>query len=447
MQLLSIGINHHTASVALRERVAFPLEQIRPALQMLKAAWQGRNSARGGAARSTPAIERLAFGGHVLSEAAILSTCNRTEIYCATDDRAASEHAIAWLSSYHGIAADELAPHVYALPQSEAVRHAMRVASGLDSMALGETQILGQMKAAVRTASEVGAMGTYLNQMFQRTFSVAKEVRGQTDIGAHSVSMAAAAVRLAQRIFDKISSQRVLFIGAGEMIELCATHFAAHAPRALVVANRTPERGSRLAKRFGGQTIALADLPERLHEFDIVVSCTASSLPIIGLGAVERAIKARKHRPVFMLDLAVPRDIEQDVGKLEDVFLYTVDDLGTIVREGTAMRQAAVVQAEAIIEMRVQGFMQWLEQRGVVPVIRHMHTQADALRRVELERAQKMLARGDDPAAVLEALSQALTNKFIHGPTHALTHACGGERDKLADLLSGFYRHSGSSER
>ena len=447
MQLLSIGINHHTAPVALRERVAFPLEQIRPVLQLLKAAWQGRNSARGGAVHTAPATERLSFGGDVLSEATILSTCNRTEIYCATDDRAAPEHAIAWLSAYHGIAADELAPHVYALPQSEAVRHAMRVASGLDSMALGETQILGQMKDAVRTASEAGAMGTYLHQMFQRTFSVAKEVRGQTDIGAHSVSMAAAAVRLAQRIFDKISNQRVLFIGAGEMIELCATHFAAQAPRALVVANRTPERGSMLAKRFGGQAIALADLPGRLHEFDVVVSCTASSLPIIGLGAVERAIKARKHRPVFMLDLAVPRDIEQDVGQLEDVFLYTVDDLGTIVREGAAMRQAAVAQAEAIIETRVQGFMQWLEQRGVVPVIRHMHTQADTLRRVELERAQKMLARGDDPAAVLDALSQALTSKFIHGPTHALTHACGDDRDKLVDLLSGFYCHSGSLGR
>jgi glutamyl-tRNA reductase len=442
MQLLSIGINHHTAPVALRERVAFPLEQIRPALQKLKAAWQGRDSARGNAARIAPSTERLAFGSDALSEAAILSTCNRTEIYCATDDRAAHEHAIEWLSAYHGIPADELAPHVYALPQSEAVRHAMRVASGLDSMVLGETQILGQMKDAVRTASEAGAMGTYLNQMFQRTFSVAKEVRGHTDIGAHSVSMAAAAVRLAQRIFDKISSQRVLFIGAGEMIELCATHFAAQNPRELVVANRTPERGSRLAERFGGKAIPLADLPERLHEFDIVVSCTASSLPIIGLGSVERAIKARKHRPIFMLDLAVPRDIEQEAGQLEDVFLYTVDDLGTVVREGTAMRQAAVAQAEAIIETRVQGFMQWLEQRSVVPVIRHMQTQADALRRVELERAQKMLARGDDPAAVLETLSQALTNKFIHGPTHALTHACGSDRDKLVGLLSGFYRHS-----
>jgi glutamyl-tRNA reductase len=281
--------------------------------------------------------------------------------------------------------------------------------------------------------------------MFQRTFSVAKEVRDQTEIGSHSVSMAAAAVRLAQRIFDKISNQRVLFIGAGEMIGLCATHFAARAPRALVIANRTLERGDALAKRLGGQAIALAELPERLHEFDIVVSCTASSLPIIGLGAVARAIKARKHRPIFMLDLAVPRDIEQEVGQLGDVFLYTVDDLGTIVRGGAATRQAAVAQAEAIIETRVEGFMQWLEQRSVVPVIRHMRTQADTLRRVELERAQKMLARGDDPAAVLEALSQALTNKFMHGPTLALTHASRDERDNLVDLLSGFYRHSGSS--
>jgi glutamyl-tRNA reductase len=225
------------------------------------------------------------------------------------------------------------------------VRHAFRVASGLDSMVLGETQIVGQMKDAVRTASEAGALGTYLNQLFQRTFAVAKEVRSTTEIGAQSVSMAAAAVRLAQRIFDKVANQRVLFIGAGEMIELCATHFAAQQPRELVVANRTAERGARLASRFNGRAIPLSELPTRLHEFDIIVSCTASTLPIIGLGAVERAVKARRHRPIFMVDLAVPRDIEPEVGKLEDVFLYTVDDLGAIVREGNASRQAAVAQA------------------------------------------------------------------------------------------------------
>jgi glutamyl-tRNA reductase len=329
------------------------------------------------------------------------------------------------------------------------VRHAFRVASGLDSMVLGETQIVGQMKDAVRTASEAGALGTYLNQLFQRTFAVAKEVRTTTEIGAQSVSMAAAAVRLAQRIFENISSQRVLFIGAGEMIELCATHFAAQSPRELVVANRTAERGEKLAERFNGRAIPLSELPTRMHEFDIIVSCTASTLPIIGLGAVERAVRARRHRPIFMVDLAVPRDIEPEVGDLKDVFLYTVDDLGAIVREGNASRQAAVAQAEAIIETRVQNFMQWLDARSIVPVIRHMHTQADALRRAEVDRARKMLARGDDPAAVLEALSQALTNKLIHGPTHALNRASSEERNQLIDLMSGFYRHGAdkSSDR
>src|SRR5579863_7028561 len=238
MQLLTIGINHHTAPVALRERVAFPLDQIKPALGTFMDLWLGRS------APNAP-------------EAAILSTCNRTELYCATDDRTAREAAIEWLSKYHGISVAELAPHVYALPQSEAVRHAFRVASGLDSMVLGETQSLGQLKDAVRTATEAGALGTYLNQLFQRTFAVAKEVRGQTEIGAHSVSMAAAAVRLAQRIFDNVSKQRVLFIGAGEMIELCATHFAAQNPRELVVANRTAERGEKLADRFNGRAIPL----------------------------------------------------------------------------------------------------------------------------------------------------------------------------------------------
>ncbi|NVI08221.1 glutamyl-tRNA reductase [Paraburkholderia youngii] len=420
MQLTAIGINHDTAPVALRERVAFQFEQIKPALALFKEAWSGKRSL------SAP-------------EAAILSTCNRTELYCATEAQSSREQAVSWLSQYHGIRTEELAPHVYALPQSEAVRHAFRVASGLDSMVLGETQIVGQMKDAVRTASEAGALGTYLNQLFQRTFAVAKEVRSTTEIGAQSVSMAAAAVRLAQRIFDKIANQRVLFIGAGEMIELCATHFAAQHPRELVVANRTAERGMRLAERFNGRAIPLSELPSRMHEFDIIVSCTASTLPIIGLGAVERAVKARRHRPIFMVDLAVPRDIEPEAGQLEDVFLYTVDDLGAIVREGNASRQAAVAQAEAIIETRVQNFMQWLDARSIVPVIRHMHTQADMLRRAEVERAQKMLARGDDPAAVLEALSQSLTNKLIHPPTYALTSAPANERYLLKEIVGRWY--------
>jgi len=434
MQLLAIGINHTTAPVSLRERVAFPLEQIKPALGALRTHLAGRDG----------------------TEAAILSTCNRTEIYCATDvlqpGSEGFEHTLRWLAQHHNVPASELAPHLYALPQSEAVRHAFRVASGLDSMVLGETQILGQLKDAVRTAGEAGALGTYLNQLFQRTFAVAKEVRGQTEIGAHSVSMAAAAVRLAQRIFESVSTQRVLFIGAGEMIELCATHFAAQMPRQIVVANRTVERGERLAEQLAEQglttqAIRLQDLGDRLHEFDIVVSCTASSLPIIGLGAVERAVKRRKHRPIMMVDLAVPRDVEPEVARLNDVFLYTVDDLGAVVREGNAMRQAAVAQAEAIIESRVQNFMHWLETRSVVPVIRDLQSQGEAIRQAELERARRMLARGDDPAAVLEALSGGLTRKFLHGPTHALNHSQGEDREALLRLVPGLFRHSSHSER
>ncbi len=434
MQLLAIGINHTTAPVSLRERVAFPLEQIKPALGTLRTHFSGRDG----------------------TEAAILSTCNRTEIYCATNvlqpGTDGFEHTLRWLAQHHNVPPTDLAPHLYALPQSEAVRHAFRVASGLDSMVLGETQILGQMKDAVRTAGEAGALGTYLNQLFQRTFAVAKEVRGQTEIGAHSVSMAAAAVRLAQRIFESVSTQRVLFIGAGEMIELCATHFAAQQPRQIVVANRTVERGEKLAEQLAEQglttqAIRLQDLGERLHEFDIVVSCTASSLPIIGLGAVERAVKRRKHRPIMMVDLAVPRDVEPEVARLNDVFLYTVDDLGSVVREGNALRQAAVAQAEAIIESRVQNFMHWLETRSVVPVIRDLQSQGEAIRQAELERARRMLARGDDPAAVLEALSGALTRKFLHGPTHALNHTQGEDRETLLRLVPGLFRHSSHSER
>ena len=277
-----------------------------------------------------------------------------------------------FLADYHKLPYADLRPYLYALPQDNAVRHAFRVASGLDSMVLGEPQILGQMKDAVRQAEAAGGLGTYLHQMFQRTFAVAKEVRSTTEIGAHSVSMAAASVRLSQRIFDKISDQNVLFIGAGEMIELSATHFAAQNPKSVTIANRTLERGQTLAHRFNGKAIRLADLPDQLATYDIVISSTASSLPIIGLGMVERAIKARRHKPMFMVDLAVPRDIEAEIGRLDDVFLYTVDDLGTFVQTGVENRQAAVAQAEAIIETRVRSFMHWIDTRAVVPVIQDL---------------------------------------------------------------------------
>lgn len=437
MEFIAVGLNHTTASLALREKVAFAPDQIGQAVVAARA-W----FARAGLAKN------LQQDHPAQSEAAILSTCNRTELYAAHADTGAGmpsatpliDATAHFLADFHRLPYADLRPHLYALPQGDAVRHAFRVASGLDSMVLGEPQILGQMKDAVRQAEAAGGLGTYLHQLFQRSFAVAKEVRSTTEIGAHSVSMAAAAVRLSQRIFDRIADQHVLFIGAGEMIELCATHFAAQQPKSITVANRTIERGEALAHQLNGKAIRLADLPQSLHQFDIIISCTASSLPIIGLGMVERAVKARRHRPIFMVDLAVPRDIEPEIAQLDDVFLYTVDDLGHVVQSGLENRQAAVAQAEAIIETRVQSFMHWVDSRTVVPVIQDLHESGEHLRLMELERAKKLLARGDDIETVLEALSKGITAKFLHGPQQALHQASGDERARLAALLPQLFR-------
>ena len=390
--LLALGLNHHTAPLAVRERVVFHVERLQEALVELK-----RGLAR---------------------EAAILSTCNRTELYVSAEK---PDELAAWLAQYHHLGTGDLQQYLYTLPDEQAVRHAFRVASGLDSMVLGEPQILGQMKEAARVAESAGTLGSILHRLFQRSFAVAKEVRSTTSIGAASVSMAAAAVKLAARIFPSLKDQSVLFIGAGEMIELAATHFAAQAPARIVVANRTVERAQRLSARFNAEAIELRSLAERLHEYDIVVSCTASSLPILGKGLVERALRARRRRPMFMVDLAVPRDIEPEVGELDDVFLYTVDDLGGIVSANLDSRRSALEQAEAIIDSQVGQFMQWMRLREGVPLIRALREEADVARRLELERALKALGRGEDPAKVLEALSQTLTNKLMHGPTQALS--------------------------
>ncbi len=320
------------------------------------------------------------------------------------------------------------------------MKHAVRVASGLDSMVLGEPQILGQFKQAVRTAQAAGTLGLVLNKLYHRTYSVAKSVRSETEIGAATVSMAAAAVSIAQRIYPAISEQSVLFIGAGEMIELTATHFAAHHPRRMTFANRTPERAQHLAERFLGRAIALNDLASQLAVHDIVVSSTASPLPIIGKGLTESALKARKHRPMLMFDLAVPRDIEGEVERLDDVFLYTVDDLGKIARAGMDTRTNAVAQAEVIIENQVTDFMHWLGNRELVPTIRALRDSAERARRHEVQRALKRLARGEDPKVVMESLSHSLANKLLHPPTHALSHAHEDDREQLAQLLARLYQ-------
>ena len=421
--IFTLGINHHSAPLAIRERVAFGADKLGHALADLT--------------RERP-----------VREVAILSTCNRTEIYCAAES---PDVVVDWLAHYHQVPRDELAPYVYTHNQPEAIRHAFRVASGLDSMVLGEAQILGQMKDAVRAAETAGALGTTLNQLFQRSFAVAKEVRSSTEIGAHSISMAAAAVRLASQLFEDLTEIKVLFVGAGEMIELCATHFAAKNPKAIAIANRTLERGEKLATRFGGEVMRLADLPERLHEFDAVISCTASSLPIIGLGAVERALKKRRHRPIFMVDLAVPRDIEPEVKALGDVYLYTVDDLATVVQTAQANRQAAVAQAEAIIDAGVQSFMHWMELRspataagGVVPLIQQLNAQADEWRAAEIARAKKLLAKGEDVDAVLEALSRGLTQKMLHGTLAELRAGDAEMRAQTAQTVSRLFLRSQS---
>jgi len=407
MELFAFGINHHTAPLSLREQVVFSAENMVQALRDL-------------------------VDHNPVKEAAIISTCNRTEIYCHT---AEPQQAMHWLANFHQLKAHHLEPHLFQLPQERAVKHAFRVASGLDSMVLGEPQILGQFKSAVRAAESAGTLGLLLNKLFQRTFSVAKAVRSETDIGASTVSMASAAVKLAERIYPKIADQNVLFIGAGEMIELCATHFSAQHPKHATFANRTLERAQLLADRFRGRTITFNELASQLAGHDIIVTCTASTLPIIGKGLIESALRARKHRPILIIDLAVPRDVEAEVEKLDDVFLYTVDDLGRLAREGLDMRHSAVAQAEAIIETQVGDFMQWMDNRQLVPTIRALRDDAERMRRHELERAMHRLSQGEDVTQVLEQMSHALTNKFLHAPTHALNHASDEDREQLVAML------------
>ncbi len=413
MNLISIGINHHIAPLEVREKVALVPEIMPDALQDLQK-YLSQSQAKD------------------KSEVAILSTCNRTEIYCAANDQIITDQQVTdktidWLSQQKGFQSDELTPYLNTSIASEAVRHVFRVGCGLDSMVLGETQILGQMKQAVQTAKQVGSMGTYLNQLFNKTFSVAKEVRTNTEINMHAISLASAALRLSTLVLGDVAEQRILFIGAGEMIQLCAAHFAAKNPKSITIANRSLERGELLAGYLRDQgrvseSIQLVELPSKLHQFDIVISCTASSLPIIGMGMVKTALKKRIRKPLVMIDLAVPRDIESEVSSLPDVYLYTVDNLGEVVKEGLGHRLSAVKSAEQIIDQQVSQFMQWLSQRAAVPLITSIKERSEAFQKLELEKAQKRLARGENPQEVMAELARALANKFLHGSFHLLHH-------------------------
>jgi len=412
MPLFALGLNHTTAPVSVRERVAFQLDTLGAALRDL-------------------------LGQPRVKEAAILSTCNRTEVYFNGAD---AQSVKRWLEAFHSVPTAALSPHLYTLSQDEAVPHAFRVASGLDSMVLGEPQILGQMKQAVKSAEAAGSLGLVLNRLFQRTFAVAKDVRTNTEIGSASISMAAAAVKLAERIFPAISDQRVLLIGAGEMIDLCATHLAGRKPKSMTVANRTLERGAQLASRVQGEAITLNELPDRLAQFDIIVTSTASSLPILGKGMLERAIKSRRHTPVFIVDLAVPRDVEPEAKELDDVFLYTVDDLANIVKDNLQIRVEAVREAEAMIATQAESFLRWLQGRSVVPMITALHGHHDTLRVTELDRVRRLLANGTPPEQALEQLARGLTNKFLHAPTQALNTAGEAERAELMALFQRVYQ-------
>ena len=412
MQLTAVGLNHQTAPLSIREKLAFAAASLPEAV---------RNLARSKAAK----------------EAVILSTCNRTELYCVGE----TEQIIEWLAQYHNLPAEEIRPYLYTLDNNETIRHAFRVACGLDSMVLGEPQILGQIKDAVRVAQEQESINTNLNALFQKTFAVAKEVRTDTAVGENSVSMASASVKLAEQIFPDIGDLNVLFIGAGEMIELVATYFAAKNPKLITVANRTLPRAQELCDKLGlnAEPCLLTELPDILHEYDVVVSSTASQLPLVGKGMVERALRLRLNMPMFLLDLAVPRDIEAEVGELNDAYLYTVDDMMGIVQNGKEARQKAAAAAEAMVEEKVGEFVRLQQSRQSVPLIRALRDEGERARRQVLENAMKQLAKGASAEEVLERLSIQLTNKLLHSPTQTLNKA-GSENSNLVDAVAQIYQ-------
>ncbi|HEX5756359.1 MAG TPA: glutamyl-tRNA reductase [Arenimonas sp.] len=406
MPLLALGLNHQTAPLAIREKVALDAGRLPEALSALSA---------------VPGVE----------EAALLSTCNRTEIYARIDD-SAEPQVRHWLAQHHGITIEALDAYLYAHHDEAAVRHLFRVATGLDSLILGEPQILGQVKDAWASAREGKAMRSALDRLFQQSFAVAKRVRTDTRIGAHPVSVAFAAVRLARQVFAELDRATVLLIGAGDTIELAARHLVDAKAQRLLVANRTLDHAQALASRFGGYALPLSELNRHLPEADIVISATAAREPILGKAAVQAALKVRRHRPMFLLDLAVPRDLAPDIAELSDVYLYTVDDLEQVIEEGRASRREAAQQAEAIIDLQVEHFMAWWQAQGRQDSLRRLRAGGEAARDEALARAREQLASGKPADEVLELLANQLTNKLLHGPSTTLRQAAlDGDLDLL----------------
>ncbi|OBU42476.1 glutamyl-tRNA reductase [Photobacterium damselae] len=407
MTLLALGINHKTATVDLREKVAFSPEKL------------------------TRALQELELHPEVTS-GVIVSTCNRTEVYCDISQSGPGV-IIDWLTNFHQITAEELMPSLYFYEEQAAARHLMRVACGLDSLVLGEPQILGQVKQSYSDAKDNDAVQGTLEKLFQKTFTVAKRVRTETDIGGNAVSVAFAACTLARQIFESLHGISVLLVGAGETIELVARHIVEQGCSSLIVANRTRERAEKFSTEFGAEVIGLEQIPEHLHRADIVISSTASPLPIIGKGMVENALKARRHQPMLLVDIAVPRDIEAEVGELNDAYLYSVDDLHSIVEKNREQRKVAAIQAEAIVSEESAAFMSWLRSLEAVDSIRQYRHHAEEIKGELLTRSLQAIASGANPEKVLAELSNKLTNKLIHAPTKAMQQAAhNGDPDKLA---------------
>ncbi len=409
MALLSLGINHLTAPVDIREKVAFGPEQMPQALQELQ---------------EIPAI----------NESVIVSTCNRTEIYC--DASSDSSAVVAdWLSAYHGLTNGKLKPYIYHHVDQEVARHLFRVASGLDSMVLGEPQILGQLKDSYDQARGGKAVNAILDRLFQHSFSVAKRVRTDTEIGANPVSVAFAAVNLSKQIFGQLDKLHALLIGAGETIELVSRHLRSQHIGSMTIANRSLDRAQKLASEIGADAAQINEVPEQLVRADICISSTASQLPILGKGATESALRLRKRRPIFMVDLAVPRDIEQEVGDLDDIYLYTVDDLKSVVDENLKGRELAAEAAHEIINLEVTAFGQWLKTHQSADYIRQLRDGAELLKQQALQRALAQLQQDGDPHQVLERLANDLTNKLLHKPTVEMRRALQDDDEARVRLL------------